>query len=153
MKSLVLFIVISLTQLACAEANAVKKPEQFFANKLNRSLVATEIGSRIFDALSTHQMLTDPCHCIREKGSFYGLFPMRQIASSEVGFYAYSLSYATAQIEISRLLWNRSQRSRHAKLYRFASRAVLVVDATNESALVINTRRLIATRGRHGMTF
>jgi len=153
MKSLVLYILISLAQLAFAEGNAVKKPEQFFANNLNRSLVAAEVGARMFDGFSTHQMLTDPCRCIHEKGSFYGLFPMWHITSSEAGFYAYSLGYAAAQIEISRLLWHRSQRSKHKKLFRFASRAVLIFDATNESVLVINNRRLIATRGKHGMTF
>lgn len=124
-------------------------PQPYTANTLNRSLVAADFAGHLTDAISTHQFEVDPCHCIVEKGTFYGTFSLAPVSRSTPALLGYSLGLSAANVMVSRKLWQMSQK-RHSKALRLASRAVLMYDIGVEGRVSINNWRLIATQGKKG---
>jgi hypothetical protein len=123
---LILFVVLSCTWIGRAEGkDAVIIPDaprpqavvvhEFFANKTNVVLSGTEITVRLLDAIATRQAIRNHCHCLQEGGNIVGL-TLKPVAATAPGQYAYSLGFATGQIEVARLLWDHHP-SRHVKLY------------------------------------
>ena len=109
------------------------KFESFFANKLNRELVIADFGVRMVDAVSTREGITEPCKCIVEDGTFFGVFSLKPVAQSNAGAAAYAAGVAAGITFVSRYLWNRGEHSKHhQKMYRFASRAVPAYDIQSE---------------------
>lgn len=106
--------------------------KRFSANKVNRTLVATEFWARGLDAFSTHQKLTNSCMCYHEASRFFGL-DMTPMLKTTVGAYSYSLGIATTYSFISAKLWDASKdHPRHARLLRTLSRALLIGDSSME---------------------
>ena len=110
------------------------KPQSFFANRANRALVTADLNVRLLDALSTRQMLTNPCNCFHETGHFWGMFPLAPMASTTAGQFAWSTGMAAGNTLAAGLLWRHGEHSRHRKLYDLAARAVLAQDITVNAA-------------------
>jgi hypothetical protein len=145
----------SATAVPTSSFVTVRRPapvvnDGFLHSRINRILVASEFTSRFLDAVSTRQFENDPCHCIYERGHFYGTFSLAPVMASGVGAYSYSIAMASAFTFGSRALWNHGEHSRHRTIYHLAARAVLAFDLHSELEDPINNWRLIATNGKRG---
>lgn len=120
------------TQLTATDILAQPKPKyDFFASRTNRMLASGEVTTRFLDALSTRQALTNPCKCILEEGSLFGI-SLEPVAKSGWA-YPYALGMASSNILASRMLWNYARTSRHPKLFHFAARAFLAFDISTNA--------------------
>lgn len=104
-------------------------PMPFLQNKINRQLVSTEFSTRLMDGHTTRMNVADPCRCIKEVGTFYGMFSLQPIAAHAWSQYAYSAVMAGGNVGVSMAVWHRAERvKRHRKVWETTARLVMGSD-------------------------
>jgi hypothetical protein len=114
------------------------KPESFWHNSLNRSLVAGDFATRFLDALTTEEAMRDSCRCLKETGE------PAFIAKSPALQYSLSLTEAAGVAYAAGKLWKHG----HRKLARGVLMLDIVGDGTRGAA---NNWREMATKGKGGV--
>lgn len=131
------------------------QPNGFFANHINTGLSIGEGITRLLDAISSREAVT--CHCedgknLLEGGHLFGA-SLAPITAHNWSIYSYSIGFATANILVSRELWNVSERHRHhGKVLRFVSRGMLITDIVVDGTYgPVNNWELIHSHGKQGV--